>query len=274
MSIYVVAEGGINANGSLETAFKLIDAAKEAGCDAIKWQKRSIDLVYTPEELAKPRESVFGATNGDLKRGLEFSLADYHALDAYCHDRGIDWSASCWDVESVSFIAGFAPPWLKIPSALITNKPLLKSYADTGIPLFISTGMSTHEEVTAAMDYLHEQTVARVVPLACTSTYPCPVNELNLLYIRTLKHLYGCAGFSSHCVSPWPALGAVALGSEIIEAHLTLDRTMFGSDQASSLEPKAFAKMVEEIRTLEEALGTGVKRVYASEEPIKAKLRR
>ena len=273
MSVYVIAEGGINANGSIETAKELIDAAKAAGADAIKWQARTIELVYTPEELAKPRESPFGTTNGDLKRGLEFSVDQFRVLDTYCREQSIDWSASCWDVESVSRIADFGPPWLKIPSALITNKPLLDAYLATGLKLYLSTGMSTQEEVSDAMQYLQARG-ADVLPLACTSTYPCAYGELNLLYVRTLTHLYGRAGFSSHCVSPWPVLGAVALGATVIEAHLTLSRTSFGSDQAASLEPKAFAKMVEEIRTLEEALGDGIKRVYPSELPIKAKLRR
>jgi N-acetylneuraminate synthase len=173
----------------------------------------------------------------------------------------------------VAFVASYNPPFLKIPSALITNKPLLEAYAGTDIKLYLSTGMSTAEEVSDAMLYLDAKG-CDVFPLACTSTYPCPPSELNLLYVRTLIGLYGRAGFSSHCVSPWPVLGAVALGATVIEAHITLSRASFGSDQAASLEPKAFAKMVEEIRTLEQALGTGEKIVYHSELPIKDKLRR
>lgn len=273
MSVYVICEAGINANGSLDTAFKLIDAAAEAGANAIKWQKRTVETVYTSDELNAPRESPFGTTNGDLKRGLEFSLGQHADLLIYARSRGLDYSASCWDIDSVQQIASLSPPFLKIPSALITNKKLLDAYAKTGIPLYLSTGMSTAKEVDDAMGRLLFHG-CDVTPLACTSTYPCPPSELNLLYIRTLIGLYGKAGFSSHCVSPWPVLGAVALGACVVEAHLTLDRTMFGSDQASSLEPKAFAKMVEEIRTLETALGTGEKVVYPSEEPIKKKLRR
>ena len=271
---YIVAELGINANGSIDIAKQLIDAAVYAGADAVKFQKRTIEAVYTPEELAAPRQSPFGTTNGDLKRRLEFSYADYCEIDEYCRkEHGIDWSASCWDTRSVQFIDGFNPPWLKIPSALITNWGLLDAYVQTGKKLFLSTGMSTADEVADAIEYIRTRG-GNVVPLACTSTYPCPPAELNLLYIRTLKYLYDHAGFSSHCVSPWPVLGAVALGAEVVEAHLTLDRTMFGSDQAASLEPKAFAKMVEEIRTLETALGDGAKKVYDSEIPVKAKLRR
>jgi N-acetylneuraminate synthase len=268
--IYVIAELGINHGGSLETAHRMIDVAKECGVNAVKFQKRTVAHCYTPEELAKPRESMYGTTNGDLKYGLELGRAAYDDIDQHCKQIGLAWSASCWDSESVAFMAEFNPPWLKIPSALITDLTLLQSYKDTRIPLYLSTGMSTEEEVDTAMQLLG----AQATPLACTSTYPCPASELNLLYIRTLISLYGVAGFSSHCVSPWPVLGAVGLGASVIEAHLTLDRTLWGSDQSSSLEPKAFKKLVEEIRTLEVALGTGEKVVYPSEEPIKAKLRR
>jgi N-acetylneuraminate synthase len=273
MSVYIIAEIGINHNGDLPLAKSLIHAAHEAGADAVKFQKRTVDVVYTPEELAQPRQSPFGTTNGELKRRLEFDWQAYKQIDNCCRDYGITWSASCWDPFSVRFIDSFNPPWLKIPSALITNWTLLDAYVETKKLLYLSTGMSTAEEVADAMEYIRSRG-GRVIPLACTSTYPCPPSELNLLYIRTLKYLYDHAGFSSHCVSPWPALGAVALGAEVIEAHLTLDRTMFGSDQAASLEPKAFAKMVEEIRTLEVALGDGEKKVYDSERPVKAKLRR
>jgi N-acetylneuraminate synthase len=273
MSVYVIAEIGINHNGSLGLAKQLIDKAKEAGADACKFQKRTVEVVYTREELSQPRQSPFGTTNADLKYGLELSAEAYAELAEYCKQAGLDWSASCWDIASVEFIAAFQPPWLKIPSALITNNKLLDAYAKTGIPLYLSTGMSSQEEVDRAMGRLLFHG-CNVTPMACTSTYPCPPAELNLLYIRTVRAMYGKAGFSSHCVSPWPMLGAVALGAEVVEAHLTLDRTMFGSDQAASLEPKAFAKMVEEIRTLEAALGNGEKIVYPSEEPIKKKLRR
>ncbi|MDH4327452.1 MAG: N-acetylneuraminate synthase family protein [Nitrospira sp.] len=273
MGVYVIAEIGINHNGSMELATRLIEAAKEAGADAVKFQKRTIEAVYTEDELAQPRESPFGTTNGELKRGLEFDAHQYDQLHQQCMDEEIEWSASCWDVESVEFIARYNPPWLKIPSALITNTKLLDAYANTGIPLYLSTGMSTAKEVhRAAMRLLGHG--CDVIPMACTSTYPCPPEELNLRYITTLREEYWKAGFSSHGVSPWPMLGAVALGACVVEAHLTLDRTLFGSDQAASLEPKAFRKMVEEIRTMEVALGTGEKVVYASEEPIKRKLRR
>ncbi len=279
--IYVIAEIGINHNGSLVTAKRLIDAAKEAGCDAVKFQKRTIEAVYTEEELAKPRESVFGSTNGDLKRGLEFSREAYDQIDRYASACGMSWSASCWDSTSVEFIAAFSPPWLKIPSALITNLELVSAYAAMDILIILSTGMSTWEEIDAAVDCINweRRTVtpesALLTLLHCHSSYPSPLDELNLACIRSLQDRYGLpVGYSSHSVSPWPCLMAAVYGAEVIEFHLTLDRTMWGSDQAASLEPAAAKKLVDEIRTWERCKGDGEKRVYASEEPVKAKLRR
>jgi N-acetylneuraminate synthase len=287
MAVYVIAEIGINHNGSLETATRLIDAAKEAGCDAVKFQKRTIDAVYTREELDKPRESVFGSTNGDLKRGLEFGSREYDQLAANCHETGLDWSASCWDSESVGFIAAYRPPFLKIPSALITNRELLQAYRMTGIPLLLSTGMSTWEEIDVAVqalgypvrrldggiDYVNRE--VSLTLLHCHSSYPSPLDEINLACIQSLKARYGLpVGYSSHTVSPWPCLMAAVYGAEVIEFHLTLSRAMWGSDQSASLEPAAAKKLVEEIRTWERCKGDGEKRVYPSEEPVKAKLRR
>jgi len=289
--VYVIAEIGINHNGSLSLAKELIHAAKEAGADAVKFQKRTINKVYTFEELSKPRESKFGTTNGDLKRGLELSEDNYWSIRAYCDNFRIDWSASVWDIDSVDFLMQFNPPWIKIPSALITNLDLLDKVRDTRKPVILSTGMSTEVEITGAVEMLrlHDVMGGKLEPLNitilhCTSTYPCPFEELNLSDIRRLYKLFNkwalpggfaCKiGFSSHSVSPWPCLMAVAIGSEMVEAHLTMDRTMWGSDQKASLEPKAFAKMVEEIRTYEIAYGGGPKRVYDSEVPIREKLRR
>lgn len=269
--VYVVAEIGINHNGSTETAQWLIDAAVQAGADAVKFQKRTISLVYTPEELAKPRQSPWGTTTREQKEGLEFSEDQYRLLAGYCQRQGIAWSASCWDEESVRFVAGMGVPWLKVPSALITDHALLGVYAATGLPLILSTGMSTVAEINGAVASLQG---CDLTLLHCTSTYPCDVKEINLKCIQWLKQ-YGCpVGFSSHSKSPWPILGAVALGAQVVEAHITLDHTMYGSDQAASLEPQAFAKIVQEVRDLEVALGNGKKVVYPSEEPIKAKLRR
>ncbi len=273
-AIYVIAEIGINHNGSLVTAKRLIDAAKEAGCDAVKFQKRTVDAVYTPEELAKPRDNPFGPTNGDLKRGLEFDSADYRQIDDHCRAQGLDWSASAWDVQSIGFLIPFHPPWLKIPSALITNQALMTEASATCIPLILSTGMSSWEEIDQAVDWIGQPNDDLTL-LHCHSSYPSPLDELNLACIRSLQARYGLpVGYSSHTVSPWPCLMAAVYGAEVIEFHLTLDRSMWGSDQAASLEPAAAKKLVEEIRTWERCKGDGEKRCYPSEEPVKAKLRR
>lgn len=270
--VYIIAELGINHNGSVEQAKALMGAAKAAGADAVKFQKRTVEVVYTPEELARPRESPFGTTNGDLKRGLEFGRAEYDDLFTYAQRLGLDCSASCWDVKSVAFLERYQPPWLKVPSACLTDGDLLRAYWATDVPLLVSTGMSTMEEIQTACERLQGSPVTL---LHCTSTYPTAPAELNLRGIETLQQTFGLpVGFSSHAVSPWPCVYAAVLGARVIEAHLTLDRSLWGSDQAASLEPAAFGKMVQEIRDLESMLGDGVKRVYASEEPIKAKLRR
>lgn len=270
MRIYVIAEIGINHNGSLDTATQLIEAAKRAGCDAVKFQKRTVEVVYTAAELAAPRESVFGRTNGDLKRGLEFGDREYDQIEATCRQLGLDWSASCWDVQSVADIAAYEPRWLKVPSALLTNRDLLKIYRGTGIPVYLSTGMSTWAEIDQAVEWLSPACL-----LHCHSSYPSPIDELNLACLGSMRERYRLPiGYSSHTVSPWPCLMAVCAGAEVVEFHLTLDRTLWGSDQAASLEPHAAAKLVEEIRTWERAKGDGEKRVWPSEEPHRKKLRR
>jgi N-acetylneuraminate synthase len=279
MSCYVIAEIGINHNGSLDLAKRLIDAAKEAGCDAVKFQKRTIEAVYTKEELEKPRDSPFGNTNGHLKRAIEFTQADYEEIAAHCKGISIEWSASCWDVQSVAFIASFSPPWLKIPSALITNKELVWEYVKTGIPLIVSTGMSTWEEIDQCMHWLKMRSwtpYEHLTILHCHSSYPSPLEEINLACINSFKERYPGVkvGYSSHTVSPWPCLMAVVYGAEVVEAHLTLSRASWGSDQSASLEPAAFKKLVTEIRTWETCKGDGQKRVYESELPHKLKLRR
>lgn len=270
--IYVIAEIGINHNGSMDQALRLIRTAKAMGCDAVKFQKRTVEAVYTAEELARPRESVFGGTNGDLKRGLEFSLEQYRQIDAECRAVGIEWSASCWDAGSVRAMADFGVPWLKVPSALVTDLELLRVYHDTGIPVILSTGMSTEDEGARAIGLFGSQIHSI---LHCHSAYPSPIEELNLSYLHRLLAIWARPiGYSSHTVSPWPCLMAVAMGARVVEFHLTLDRTLWGSDQAASLEPKAAQKLIEEIRTFERAYGDGVKRVMPSEVPMQAKLRR
>lgn len=273
----MIAEIGINHNGSLATCKELIDAAKDCGANSVKFQKRTIEAVYTAEELAKPRDSPFGTTNGDLKRALEFSKRDYDEIFAYCDARGLACSFSCWDIDSIAFARTYSPPWLKIPSALITDLALVKAYAETDIPIMMSTGMSSWDEIDAAAYLLETESDGRPITLLhCHSSYPSPMEEINLACIKSFKERYPWAqvGYSSHTVSPWPCLMAAVVGAEVIEFHLTLDRSMWGSDQAASLEPHAAKKLVEEIRTWEVCKGDGEKRCYPSEEAAKAKLRK
>ncbi len=269
---FFIAEIGINHNGSLETTEKLIRECKIAGVDAVKFQKRTIDKVYTKEELAKERESVFGKTNGDLKKGLEFSNNDFRKIDKICKDNNIIWFASCWDEESVDFMESFDIPCYKIASASLTDKNLLEYTAKTKKPIIISTGMSTEDEIEKSVKLFD---LNNLIILHCTSAYPCNIEELNLSYIKTLKKNYDCPiGYSGHEVGLSTTLAAVALGAKVVERHVTLDRSMWGSDQSASIEPQGLKKLVRDIRTFEEAYGDGKKKVYESEKPILKKLRR
>ena len=269
---FVVAEIGINHNGSLNNAKKLINMAHLYGCDAVKFQKRTIEDVYTKEELALPRESVFGKTNGDLKRGLEFGYDEYSEIDKYCKTLGIDWFASCWDLKSVDFIEQFDVCAHKISSAMLTNEALLRKIKETSKPILLSTGMSTLEEIDRAVEILGKD---NLILYHCTSTYPTANNEINLKAIPKLKERYGClVGYSGHERGIAPSTIAVALGACSIERHITLDRTMWGSDQAASLEGEGLRKLVRDVRNVKDFLGDGNKRVYESELPIKKKLRK
>jgi N-acetylneuraminate synthase len=269
---FIVAEIGINHNGSLETAKKLIDAAALAGCNAVKFQKRTVEVVYTPEELAKPRESPFGTTNGDLKRALEFGMKEYREIEWHCRDRGILWFASCWDEDSVDFIEQFNPPCYKIASASLTDDHLLLHHRQYRRPIILSTGMSTLDQIDHAVEVLD---TSNLILLSCTSTYPAPLEELNLRAIELLQKRYGVpVGYSGHEVGLAPSLGAAALGACVIERHITLDRAMWGSDQAASVEWQGFWRLVKDIRAIELAMGDGVKRVWPSEVPVMKKLRR
>ncbi len=269
---FIIAEIGINHNGSMDICKKLIDVAVIAGCDAVKFQKRTVDIVYTPEELAKPRENPFGPTNGDLKRGLEFGKEQYQEIDQYCKSKKILWFTSCWDEKSVDFMEAFNPPCYKIASASLTDDNLLFYHKKTGRPIILSTGMSTMEQIQHAVNILGEE---KLIILHCTSTYPSKPQELNLNVIQTLKKQFKCPiGYSGHEVGLSTTIAAAAMGACIVERHITLDRAMWGSDQAASVEPQGFMKMVRDIRTNEEAMGNGVKMVYESEKPILTKLRR
>src|SRR3989344_1077977 len=271
-STFIIAEIGINHNGDIENVKKLIDVAVGAGCDAVKFQKRTVELVYTPEELAKLRENPFGATNGDLKRGLEFGEKEYAQIDAYCKEKGIMWFASPWDGQSVDFLATFNVPCYKIASACLTDSELLKHVKSKGKPVILSTGMSTIEEINRAVELLGQDNLAI---LHCTSTYPSKIEELNLNVIPELRKTFHCPiGFSSHVTGIVEPVIAAALGASIVEVHMTLDRAMWGSDQAASLEPSGLQRIVRDIRNLPVVLGDGVKKVFESEMPILQKLRK
>ena len=271
--VFVVAEIGINHNGDISTAKNLIDVAKESGCDAVKFQKRTIDLVYTKEELAKPRESIFGTTNGDLKRGLEFGWEVYKMIDMYCKEKDILWFASCWDTKSIEFMDQFDVPCHKIASPMLTNDAFLKCVKKRKKPIILSTGMSTIEQIDHAVDILGTDDL---IILHCTSTYPAKLEELNLKCIQTLQKRYPeCPiGYSGHEVGVYSTLAAGALGACMIERHITLNRSMFGTDQPSSLEPKGLKLIIENLKEIPIILGDGVKKVYDSEKPIIQKLRK
>lgn len=270
--VFIIAEIGINHNGDLDTAFNLIDAAIDAGCDAVKFQKRTIDVVYTKEELDKLRETPFGKTNRDLKNALELGKSQYEEINRYCGIKNIMWFASCWDEASVDFIEKFKPPCYKIASASLTDDNLLRYTRSKNMPVIISTGMSTIEQIKHAVSVLGED---NLVILHCTSTYPSRPEELNLKVIGELKKLFHCPiGYSGHEVGVVEGVLAVAFGACVVERHITLDRAMWGSDQAASLEPQGLTRLVKDIREISVVLGDGVKRVYDSEMPIIKKLRR
>lgn len=269
---YVVGEIGINHNGDLNIARRLVDVAAVAGANAVKFQKRTVDVVYTAEELARVRENPFGATNGDLKRGLEFGLDQYGTLDRYCQEKSIAWFASCWDEASVDFIEQFAPPAYKIASASLTDDNLLRHHRRTNRPIILSTGMSTLAQVDHAVEVLGTKDL---ILLHTTSAYPAKTNDLNLKMIATLRERFQVpVGYSGHEVGLASSFAAVALGACMIERHITLDRAMWGTDQAASVEPQGLMKLIRDIRVIEESLGDGVKKVTAEEVPIMKKLRR
>jgi len=269
---YVIAEIGINHNGDIDLAKRLISIAVASGCDAVKFQKRSIEIVYSAEELARPRESPFGSTNGDLKYGLEFSYEDYVEIDRYCREVKIPWFASAWDEPSVDLINRFDVPCFKIASASLTDHNLLRHTRATGKPILLSTGMSTVEEIDRAVEVLGTE---NLVLLHACSTYPAIYEELNLRAICTMKERYGVpVGYSGHESGLPSSVAAIALGACIVERHITTDRALWGSDQAASLEPNGITKLVSYIRVVERSMGDGVKRVMEREQPIMKKLRR
>lgn len=296
---FVVAEIGINHNGDISLAKKLIDSAKDAGCSAVKFQKRTVPVVYNDAELAKPREvpsavvlasmkrgvlspeakarlvssNFEDTTNGDLKWALELTQKEYAEIDAYCKEKGIMWFASPWDEASVDFLETFNPPAYKVASASLTDSTLLHHIKSKRKPVILSTGLSTMEQIKKAVAILGED---NLVLLHCVSTYPAESKDINLKMIETLKKAFPHVpvGYSGHEQGVALSVIAATLGACMIERHITLDRAMWGSDQAASLEPKGFAMMVRDIRRFEEAKGDGIKVVLAAEESIIKKLRR
>jgi N-acetylneuraminate synthase len=271
--VFIIAEIGINHNGDIELAKKLIDAAALAGCDAVKFQKRTPELCVPPEQRNILRETPWGLiTYLDYRYRVEFSEQEYREIDSYCRQKGIIWFASCWDEPSVDFIEQFDPPCYKIASASLTDQSLVKYTAAKGKPLIVSTGMSTMEEIRECLSWLPRE---RTLLAHATSTYPCPPEELNLRMINTLAAEFDVpVGYSGHEVGLQTTLAAVTLGACFVERHITLDRAMWGTDQAASVETGGFMRLVRDIRVIESALGDGVKRVYESELPIRQKLRR
>lgn len=271
---YVIGEIGINHNGDIEICKKLIDVAEAAGCNAVKFQKRTIDVVYTADELDRPRESPFGETNRALKVGLEFGEREYKEISDYCREQGIAWLTSCWDEGSVDFIDRFNVCCYKIASASLTDDGLLKHTrkAAKDRPILLSTGMSSVEQIDHAVEVLDRK---NLVLLHATSTYPAQYPELNLKVIGFLKQRYGVpVGYSGHETGIASSVAAAAMGACVVERHITLDRAMWGSDHAASLEPSGLTRLIRDIRLIEQSMGDGIKRVLDREIPIQKKLRR
>ena len=276
-SIYVIAEIGINHNGDLDIAKKLIDIAKVAGCDVVKFQKRNPDVCVPEHQKSVMRDTPWGKmTYLDYKYKVEFGQNEYDEIDIYCKKRDIQWSASPWDLDSLDFLNHYDIPFIKIPSALITDLELLKATAETNKKIIISTGMSTLEDVEkAVMTIKSVKSNVDFALLHCNSSYPAPIKDLNLKCITTLKERFNCeVGYSGHEFGLTTTIASICLGATIIERHITLDRTMWGTDQMCSVEPQGLIKLVRGIKELNSALGDGVKVVTDTEIPIRKKLRK
>jgi len=272
--VFIAAEIGINHNGSLETTKKLIEAAKAAGCDAVKFQKRTPEICVPKDQWNIERDTPWGRmTYIDYRHKVEFTREDYLKIDKYCKEKDIIWFASCWDEEAVDFIQQFDVPIFKTASASLTDKNLLLKHKKLNKPTIISTGMSTMEEIENAVAVFNQN---NLLIAHATSSYPCPNEELNLKMITTLREKYPeiPIGYSGHETGLAPTWAAVSLGASFVERHITLDRAMWGSDQAASVEPNGFNRLVRNIRDIEIALGDGIKRVYPSELSARTKLRR
>ena len=274
MKTYIIAEIGINHNGDLDIAKKLIDVASLTGCDAVKFQKRNPDVCVPEHQKGVMRDTPWGEmTYLDYKYRMEFGQDEYDEIDAYCVEKGIEWSASPWDLDSLKFLEQYDLPWIKIPSAMLTKDDLLRECAKTGKRIIFSVGMSNLDEIDHAVTILREED-ADFAMLHCNSTYPAPLEELNLKCIQTLKERYDCeVGYSGHEFRLGTTVASVYLGATILERHITLDRTMWGSDHLASVEPQGLIKLVKGVRELETALGDGHKIVTEGELPVRKKLR-
>lgn len=273
MSIFIIAEIGINHNGQLDLCKELIDLASEAGCNAIKLQKRDIDLVYKKSFLDSPRESPWGMTQRDQKEGLEFSFEDYKEIDNYTKNKKIEWFASAWDLKSQEFLKEFNCKYNKIASAMIVNFELLEKVASEGKHTFISTGMSTYQDIQKAVDIFNSYKCPFEL-MHTISTYPMRDEDANLKLIETLRNRYHCnVGYSGHEVGLAISYAAAALGITSLERHITLDRSMYGSDQSASIEPNGLKMLVSAVRKIEQAMGNGEKSLLEAEVPIAKKLR-
>ena len=271
---FIVAEIGINHNGSLDIAKKLIDIAVSAGCDAVKFQKRTVEKVYSKKVLDSARESQWGTTTREQKMGLEFTLKDYQIIDKYCKSKKISWYASCWDIDSQIKMRKFKTKYNKVASAMLVHQKLLHTIAEEKKYTFISTGMSTIEQIKKAIDIFKKYNCPFELQHS-HSAYPMAIEEANLRMIQTLKEKFNCnVGYSGHEVGAYlVCVSAVVLGATSIERHVTLDRSMYGSDQAASLEPPGLFRMIKDVRAVESILGDGIKRICDSEIPAMKKLR-
>ena len=273
MSIKLIAEIGINHNGDMDICKKLIDVAKDAGADCVKFQKRDIDQVYTQEFLNSPRESPWGITQREQKTGLEFGAEQYQEIENYCKSKGLEWFASAWDINSQKFLRKFNTKYNKIASAMIVHKELLKEVASEGKHTFISTGMTTYEDIKTAVNIFREANCSFEL-MHTVSTYPMKDEDANLNMIKTLRDKFDCnVGYSGHEVGLAVSYAAAAQKITSLERHITLDRSMYGSDQSASVEPAGFHQLVGSVRKIELAMGDGVKKTIEEEAPIAKNLR-
>jgi N-acetylneuraminate synthase len=271
--VFFIAEIGINHNGDVEIAKGLIEQAKAAGCDAVKFQKRTVDIVYSADSLAQLRESPWGTTQREQKEGLEFGKAEYDAIDAHCRHLGIDWFASAWDIPSQEFLRQYDCGFNKVASAMVTHQPFIEEVASERKPTFLSTGMCSYDDIDRAVA-IFKKADCTLILMHTVATYPASEGDLNLSVIHTLRERYGLpVGYSGHESSVSPSIIAAMMGAVAIERHITLDRAMYGSDQAASLELTGLLNLLGAVRKIPNCVGDGVKRILPAEEAVADKLR-